>query len=512
MARVIKYNLDANAPMPAITTPALMMQGDNLADSIQVTLQGGSLAGYTATYYLEREDGVRVPVNGTIDGDVVKVTLTEPCYRVPGYYNGLLRITNGKTGEKRTILRMAGRIASEGDGPILDEERIIPSIEDVIAKLNDMEQAIEAAENAIAAAEAVTQDAREAAEYATSEADKAIRKLEEKVNSGELNGRGLTILGYYTSLSDLQNAVQYPAAGDAYAVGSAAPYDTYIWDAVSSAWVDNGVLQGVPGEPGAKGETGDRGPAGVSAAGNLLDNSDFGAPVNQRRKTTYTGSGYTIDRWRTWNSAHGVQVIAGGVTVTGVMQQYVERADTKAVYTLAACDASGIIHLLTGVPERSPANDHLVLSVGSNGFVGAGLKEGAWVWAALYRGEYTADNLPEYTPKGRAVELTECQRYFWMCDNTYFTEGAGYAFDASTFRAAIVLPQEMRSAPVMSAENGNTVHYGIKVCAGGDALTPTTVSAMYKHNRACLTLTGEYTKGAVGVLRLESALSFTADL
>jgi hypothetical protein len=33
-------------------------------------------------------------------------------------------------------------------------------------------------------------------------------------------------------------------------------------------------------------------------------------------------------------------------------------------------------------------------------------------WAALYEGEYTKDTLPVYHPKGYAVELTECRRYY----------------------------------------------------------------------------------------------------
>lgn len=33
-------------------------------------------------------------------------------------------------------------------------------------------------------------------------------------------------------------------------------------------------------------------------------------------------------------------------------------------------------------------------------------------WAAIYEGEYTAETLPPYVPKGYAVELTECLRYY----------------------------------------------------------------------------------------------------
>lgn len=36
---------------------------------------------------------------------------------------------------------------------------------------------------------------------------------------------------------------------------------------------------------------------------NILDNSDFIHPVNQRGKTDYTANGYTIDRWRDTSNA-----------------------------------------------------------------------------------------------------------------------------------------------------------------------------------------------------------------
>ena len=64
-------------------------------------------------------------------------------------------------------------------------------------------------------------------------------------------GKGLTILGIYASADALQSAVAAPAPGDAYNVGSAAPYHVYIWDGVNLAWVDNGILQGVDGADGA---------------------------------------------------------------------------------------------------------------------------------------------------------------------------------------------------------------------------------------------------------------------
>ena len=63
-------------------------------------------------------------------------------------------------------------------------------------------------------------------------------------------GKGLTVSGYYATAQALAAAVTNPTAGDAYGVGTAEPYDIYIYDGVTHAWVNNGPLQGAKGEPG----------------------------------------------------------------------------------------------------------------------------------------------------------------------------------------------------------------------------------------------------------------------
>ena len=108
-------------------------------------------------------------------------------------------------------------------------------------------------------------------------------------------GTGFTVKGYYGSVSALQASVENPEVGDAYGVGAAAPYDIYIYDGVTNAWVNNGPLQGAkgdkgdPGKQGPKGEPGDTGPAGASGADGVtptigengnwyLGNTDTGKP------------------------------------------------------------------------------------------------------------------------------------------------------------------------------------------------------------------------------------------
>lgn len=63
-------------------------------------------------------------------------------------------------------------------------------------------------------------------------------------------GKDFQILGYYDTVADLRTAITSPEPGEAYGVGTAAPYPIYIWDAVSRDWVNNGAIQGPAGRSG----------------------------------------------------------------------------------------------------------------------------------------------------------------------------------------------------------------------------------------------------------------------
>lgn len=55
------------------------------------------------------------------------------------------------------------------------------------------------------------------------------------------DGKNFTILGYKDSLEQLQTDVPSPAQGDAYGVGTAEPYELYIYD-TTKGWVANGTI------------------------------------------------------------------------------------------------------------------------------------------------------------------------------------------------------------------------------------------------------------------------------
>ena len=71
----------------------------------------------------------------------------------------------------------------------------------------------------------------------------------EKGEKGD-TGSGFKVLGYYATAAALSAAVANPEAGMAYGVGTAEPYDIYIYDGVSKSWKNNGPLQGAKGDTG----------------------------------------------------------------------------------------------------------------------------------------------------------------------------------------------------------------------------------------------------------------------
>lgn len=77
-------------------------------------------------------------------------------------------------------------------------------------------------------------------------------------------GTGLEIKGTYESLEALQAAVTEPSQGDMYNVGTAAPYNVYMWDTTTppGQWIDQGQLQGAKGDQGDPGPAGQQGPQG----------------------------------------------------------------------------------------------------------------------------------------------------------------------------------------------------------------------------------------------------------
>ena len=171
-------------------------------------------------------------------------------------------------------------------------------------------------------------------------------------------GKGLTVLDYYADLESLQAAVQSPAAGDAYGVGAAEPYDIYICSP-TKGWVNNGPLQGAQGPQGPQGEPGPQGPPGADGAPGAKGDTGPEGPQGKQGPQGETGPQGPAGQ----DGAPGEQGPAG-------------TAATIAVGTVTASDP-GSTPQVTNSGTASAAVFDFVLPRGAQGPAGADGAPGA---------------------------------------------------------------------------------------------------------------------------------------
>lgn len=261
--------------------------------------------------------------------------------------------------------------------------------------------------------------------------------------------------------------------------------------------------QGPQGDMGATGAKGEQGPQGDTGACvyNLLDNSDFAHPIAQAGVNGAHGAtGYAVDRWNRTSgatvsqAADGLKIVSDKTSWTAGIQQRIEAKRFADVMTFAvrgvfpvACRlfvyiGSGTTNFGTAYFQGDAAERTLVLKLTKpDGLTGdevvnvyispdTGSTGTAAVvrWAAIYEGEYTAETLPPYVPKGYAVELAECLRYYRKikANNETF---AGYAANGVAY--AFIPLQTMRIAPTVTG--GGKFYYTLGSAQGTTTETAT---------------------------------------
>lgn len=207
----------------------------------------------------------------------------------------------------------------------------------------------------------------------------------------------------------------------------------------------------------------------ISLADNLFDNSNFLKPVNQRGETSFAvGStkAYKLDRWYFARCSasivtNGLSLAWDGATATnGCFQQIVNKASKAGdVYTIAR-KMDGVVSAYTFVvPDDTNQgvtfdngtiafthNDgHVIIT-----FYNYSTVPNVYEWVALYEGEYTAETLPPYVPKGYIAELLECQRYFFPLNKNSICFGSTNA-SKSAFYGDVFTPVPMWRTPSVQA-------------------------------------------------------------
>lgn len=273
---------------------------------------------------------------------------------------------------------------------------------------------------------------------------------------------------------------------------------------------------------------------------NMLDNSDFTNPVNQRGVTNAWTTGYGIDRWRMLASAGStsIDVTTDGLAITNTgsssiayIQQNLDDAlfnklAGKAV-TIAVCLSDGTICAgskvcatgmelqvkFTGgdIRLRRPSGSPFMFRV-----VNTVLNSTITVkWVALYEGSYTAETLPAYVPKGYATELAECQRYYYRIKAFWKWIAAGLCTSATEAQIPIHLPVPMRTVPTVTIPTTSLVKVRCGAVASQvpSAVNWNSASDLIDYMQMRATVTGA-TSGDVAMLYFDNGgvIEFSADL
>ena len=236
VAMRLAYKQDIKDPLVTQAPVTLLMQGDNQANVIELTLMDGatpaSLSGYTATVYLQRADGVRVRCPGSVSGNVATVPLQAECYSVPGQYAAIMKLSGPN--ELRTVLRLAGYVESDGQGAIIDPSGSIPSYEDLERITQELEEALRQAETAISGANAAAHNANEKAAIADTAAGNANTAAgNANAGAGRANEASESIEGLTVEASD----VSYDQ-----------PATAAVTDVDGHKHISFGLRQGIPGD------------------------------------------------------------------------------------------------------------------------------------------------------------------------------------------------------------------------------------------------------------------------
>lgn len=168
----------------------------------------------------------------------------------------------------------------------------------------------------------------------------------------------------------------------------------------------------IPDDNGGDADTlGGKSPEYYLQPRNLLDNSDFRNPVNQR-SVTISENGFIVDRWYTFNdySTGAATLNDSGITTTGdnYLQQRLPRGTIPTEYTLAVYYSDGTVDVGTNGYCAWGDEFDIINHVRSNGKTISHI--------ALYEGSYTAETLPPYVPKPYSVELAACRYRYQEID------------------------------------------------------------------------------------------------
>lgn len=521
----LSYSVDLDETIPVTPLRTLFALGDNQAHRFEIRLMHGAkpvdLTGYTvsAEFTNFTTKAATVVIDGNVENGAAVVVLPKPCYTMDGRFVLVIHV---KRGEPSTAVFYGdGYMRRTSSETLIDGDYIIYDVATLLEKIAEINAATAAANTAASGANAAASNAQSAANRATTASDTAnaaANRLDgmSATASGLPSGSAPTV-SVTTNASGVKNLAFGIPKGDTGATGPQGPKgDMGGVGSVCGVEPDgsgNVALTAADIGALAKGATaanssllGGRPPAHYLTARSLLDNGDFAAPVNQRGADSYSGAGYTIDRWKLLDSSAGLTVGTGSVTISSGKLVQVIPGSLSGMHTLAAMTGDGVLHLYAAdIGQTLATSGKLGMGQDTDGSSVVSLGTGTYIWSALYAGAYTADSLPPFVPKGYAAELAQCQRYYYRLTprTASYPYAFGYCDSATQARLCMALPQTMVSGnPTLTYTAGSYLRIkqagtfvditalSLTGVVGHMALIAATSSGMTTHEAAIMMISG----------------------
>ena len=171
-------DLARGAQAPQVWPNALMLCGDSNAHIWRVSVMNGGqpakVAGKVTGYFI-RADGATVAVTGSLAGNVASVVLPQSCYTIEGDLQAVMRVALADGGGVMPLSALILHVRRMLTDSVVDNERVIPSLEDLLAQIERMERGTQAAATAAVAANTAASNAN----AKTQAADTAARSATE---------------------------------------------------------------------------------------------------------------------------------------------------------------------------------------------------------------------------------------------------------------------------------------------------------------------------------------------
>lgn len=165
------------------------------------------------------------------------------------------------------------------------------------------------------------------------------------------------------------------------------------------------------------------------------------------------------------------------ITLNGTIRQIVANAPDAG---------TAAIEMVSGTADISYANGEITIT--SNGGVIKNVR--------LFKGQYTADNMPAYQPKGYGAELMECKRYYYQSwTGGISIEGSIIVEAITQYRCSnVLLPTEMRILPTIKLYTYENKSGHIKLWGSKDVAA----FAVYVNNKSFMPTSGDTAALTIG--------------